>query len=329
MKGLMTVFYKELADHFTSWRGIILFMTVLLVSVFATIGPQGAIAGLRQQLATPVQYGIGRFAFLYLFTASGQMPSFLWFICAFLVPIVGIVLGLDAINSEKNSGTLSRLLSQPIYRDAVINGKFLAGVVAIAIMLTTTILIVSAIGLSVLGIAPSSEEIARLLLFWGVSILYGAFWLGLAMLFSVYFRSVATSALCAIGIWIFFFPWPTGGSLMSMAARLAANTLAPVSQTSTTAELVRNYGMQITASRFSPTLLFGEAITILLAPGSTTASETLQLLTASGALWMPGAPSLSQTLLTIWPHLATVGGITALLFAVSYIRFMREEIRAT
>ena len=143
MKGLMTVFYKEVADHFTSWKGIILFITVLLVSVFATIGPTGAVANLREQLATPTQYGIERFIFLYLFTTASEMPSFLWFVCAFLVPIVGIVLGLDAINSEKNSGTLSRLLAQPIYRDAVINGKFLAGVVAIAIMLTTTVLIVS------------------------------------------------------------------------------------------------------------------------------------------------------------------------------------------
>jgi len=329
MQGLMTVFYKELADHFTSWKGIILFIMVLLVSVFAVLGPSGALDNLREQLATPVQYGFGRFAFLYLFSTSGEMPSFLWFICAFLVPVIGIVLGLDAINSEKNSGTMSRLLSQPIYRDAVINGKFLAGVVTIAIMLTTTVLLVSAIGLTVLGVAPSSEEVARLLLFWGVSILYGAFWLGLAMLFSVYFQRVATSALTSIAIWIYFFPWPTGGSLYSMAARLAANVLAPISQTSTTAELLRNAGIQITASRISPTLLFGEAVTVLLAPGERTAGEMLQLLTASGARWMPGPLSLGQTLLTIWPHLATIGGLTAALFAISYVKFMREEIRAT
>jgi len=205
MQGLMTVFYKELADHFTSWRGIILFIMVLLVSVFAVLGPSGALDNIRQQLATPVQYGAGQFAFLYLFSTSGEgMYSFIWFIARILVPIVGIVLGLDAINSEKSSGTMSRLLSQPIYRDAVINGKFLAGVVTIAIMLTTTVLLVSAIGLVVLGVAPSSEEVARLLLFWGISILYGAFWLGLAMLFSVYFQRVATSAISSLGIWIFF-----------------------------------------------------------------------------------------------------------------------------
>ena len=324
MQGLMTVFYKELADHFTSWKGIILFIMVLLVSVFAVLGPSGALENLREQIATPVQYGAGRFVFLYLFSTSGEgMYSFIWFIARILVPIVGIVLGLDAINSEKSSGTMSRLLSQPIYRDAVINGKFLAGVVTIAIMLTTTVLLVSAIGLVVLGVAPSSEEVARLLLFWGISILYGAFWLGLAMLFSVYFQRVATSAISSLGIWIFF------SFFMSMAARLAANVLAPMSQTPTAPELLRNYGIQITASRISPIMLFGEASTVLLAPGARTTGEMLQLLHASGALWMPGPLSLGQTLLTIWPHLATIGGITAALFAISYVKFMREEIRAT
>ncbi|TET16781.1 MAG: ABC transporter permease [Dehalococcoidia bacterium] len=324
MQGLMTVFYKELADHFTSWRGIILFLMVLLVSVFAVLGPTGAIDNIREQLATPVQYGAGRFAFLYLFSTSGEgMYPFIWFIARILVPIVGIVLGLDAINSEKSSGTMSRLLSQPIYRDAVINGKFLAGVVTIAIMLTTTILLVSAIGLTVLGVAPSSEEVARLLLFWGISILYGAFWLGLAMLFSVYFQRVATSALTSMSIWIFF------SFFMSMAAGLAANVLAPMSQTPTAPELLKNYGIQITASRISPIMLFGEAATVLLAPGARTAGEMLQLLHASGARWMPGPLSLGQSLLTIWPHLATIGGLTAALFAISYVKFMREEIRAT
>jgi len=324
MQGLMTVFYKELADHFTSWKGIILFIMVLLVSVFAVLGPSGALENLREQIATPVQYGAGRFVFLYLFSTSGEgMYSFIWFIARILVPIVGIVLGLDAINSEKSSGTMSRLLSQPIYRDAVINGKFLAGVVTIAIMLTTTVLLVSAIGLTVLGVAPSSEEIARLLLFWGISILYGAFWLGLAMLFSVYFQRVATSAISSLGIWIFF------SFFMSMAASSAANMLAPISQTPTAPELLKNYGIQITASRISPIMLFGEASTVLLAPGARTAGEMLQLLHASGARWMPGPLSLGQSILSIWPHLATIGGITAALFAISYVKFMREEIRAT
>jgi len=296
----MTVFHKELADHFTGWRGIILFVMVLLVGVFAIIGPGGALENMRAELAAPSQ-----FVFLGLFTRGSY--SFIWRISMILVPIVGIVLGLDAINSEKSSGTLSRLLSQPIYRDAVINGKFLAGVVTIAIMLTTTVLVVSAIGLTVLGVAPSSEEIARLLLFWGISILYGAIWLGLAMLFSVYFERVATSALTAIGVWVFFFFYTLTGFI---------------------AEQVQTPQAAIIAMRISPLFLFQEAMVVILVPGARTMTEYLQLYT-SPARFIPGPLSLGQTLLTIWPHLATIGGITAALFAISYIRFMREEIRAT
>ena len=303
MQGLMTVFHKELADHFTSWRGIILFIMVLLVGVLAVLGPFGALGNIRQELTTPIQ-----FVFLKLFTTSGQaLPSFSWFIAMILMPIVGIVLGLDAINSEKSSGTLSRLLSQPIYRDAVINGKFLAGVVTIAIMLTTTILVVSGIGLTVLGVPPSSEEVARLLLFWGITILYGALWLGLAMLFSVYFQRVATSALTAIAIWIFFFFYTLTGFIASQ---------------------VQSPGAAIIAMRISPLFLFQEVMYVIILPGARTITEYLQLY-ASPTGFISGPLSLGQTLLTVWPHLATIGGLTALLFAISYVKFMREEIRAT
>ena len=40
---------------------------------------------------------------------------------------MAIGLGFDAVNGEHNRRTLSRILSQPIYRDALLFGKFLAG----------------------------------------------------------------------------------------------------------------------------------------------------------------------------------------------------------
>lgn len=301
MQGLMTVFYKELADHFTSWRGIILFIMILLMGVLAIIGPSGAIESMRADVTAPTQ-----FVFLRLFTAGSY--SFAWRISMILIPIVGIVLGLDAINSEKNSGTLSRLLAQPIYRDAVINGKFLAGIVTLAIMLTTTILIIGSIGLLQLGVAPTSEEVARLLLFWGTSILYGAFWLGLAILFSTLFEHVATSALTSIGIWVFLFFYTMTGFIAGQA---------------------QNPQAAIIAMRVSPLFLFQESMSVILVPGARTISEMLQLMSTSGTRFIPGPLSLSQSLLTIWPQLAVIGGLTAALFAGSYVKFMREEIRST
>ena len=44
---------------------------------------------------------------------------------------MAIGLGFDAVNSEHNRRTLSRILSQPIYRDALLFGKFIAGLFTI------------------------------------------------------------------------------------------------------------------------------------------------------------------------------------------------------
>lgn len=295
MSGLITVYRKELADHFTSWRFIILFAIVFAVGIIAIYIDAQFI---RQAVTEP------RFVFLQLYTTSGQaLPLFIFFI-AFFMPIVGIILGFDAINSEKNSGTLSRLLSQPIYRDAVINGKFLAGVVTIAIMLTSMVMLVAGIGLKIIGVPPSSEEVIRLLVFLVVSIIYGGFWLGLAILFSILFQRVTTSALASIALWmlfIFLFIFPSFVQL-------------------------GRFGLMV--MMVSPITLLLEVITVLLNPTARTMGQMFQL-QASAAWMLPNPLSLGQSLLMVWPHLVSLLALTAVCFAISYIRFMREEIRST
>jgi len=323
MRGLLTVFNKELADYFISWRGIILFGVVLLTAVFAIYGPSGALQNIRADLGS-AQLGTTEFVFLRLFTTSGEgSQSFLYFISAFLLPVIGIAFGFDAINSEKNNGTMSRLLSQPIYRDSVFNGKFLAGVITIAIMLASIILLVSGLGLRTIGVPPSSEEAFRLFLFVLLGTLYGAFWLGLAMLFSTFLNRVSTSALAAIAVWIFFLVF------MLMISTFIANTLVPINQNSATQEIFRHIGVQINSSRASPIFLFQESTTVLLAPGARTATEILQLQQSGGANFISSTLPLGQSIITIWPHIVTFVAITSMLFAISYYKFMREEIRST
>jgi len=325
VRGLYTIFNKELADYLMSWRGIILFAVALLVTIVAIYGPSGALVNIREQLSEPTQYGQTQFVFLTLFTTSGEGSyAFLYFMTMFVVPIVGVVLGFDAINREKSSGTLSRLLSQPIYRDTVFNGKFLAGIVTMAILLTSIVLLVAGLGMRVIGVPPSSEEAFRLFLFLVLATLYGAFWLGLSMLFSVLFERVATSAMASIAVWIFFLLYTLTGFIPSAIANLRA----PLSETPTTQELIRNATILVTATRVSPIYLFQEAMYVLLAPGARTATEYLQIY-ASGAEWMPGPLPLGQTMITIWPHLVTFVAIAAIFFGISYYRFTREEIRST
>jgi len=326
MTALMTVFWKELADNFSSWRFIILFILVLLAGVSAIYVAAENIRGAVTEISKSpfaVTETI-RFVFLKLYTTSGEaLPSFLTFI-VFFVPIVGIALGFDAINSEKNSGTLSRLLSQPIFRDAVINAKFLAGVVTLSIMLVSIVLLVAGVGLRMIGVPPTAEEVLRLMAFLAVGIVYGAFWLGLAMLFSIFFQRVATSALASISVWIFFI------FFMVMIASLIANMVAPVDDQSTRQELFRNAEISLIALRVSPIMLFSEATSVLLVPAARTMGQLLQMeISEATARMLPNPLPLGQSLLMVMPHLVTLVALTVVCFAISYIKFMREEIRST
>ena len=287
MAALFAVFQKELSDHFTSWRFIILFVIVFAISVLAVYIDAQYI---RQSVSAT------QFVFLQLYTTSGQaLPLFIFFV-AFFMPIVGITLGFDAINSERSSGTLSRVLSQPIYRDAVINGKFLAGVATMAVMLTSIILLVAGLGLRMIGVPPSSEEAIRLLVFLIMSIVYGAFWLGLSILFSIFFRRVATSALASIALWMFFI------------ALFVFPFFVQMGQAGLNIMLV------------SPITIFWQIITMLLNPSARLLGQAIQT---------PSPLSLDQSLLLVWPHLASIVALTVMCFAISYVKFMREEIRST
>jgi len=295
---VITILRKELADYFTSIRCFILFLLVILASA---AGLYAAYQGIRGA-------GSGTsFVFLRLFITSGEvMPSLVTFLTLF-VPIIGIALGFDAINSERSSGTLNRILSQPVYRDSVINGKFLAGIVTLAIMIAATMLIVSGYGLRMIGVAPSAEEIIRLFIYFVFIIIYGAFWMGLAILFSVLFRRIAVSLLSAIAVWLFF-----GFFYINMIVPATAKTVETA----------------LMLMRLSPNTLLGEATMVLLLPqwrgvGLLTAGEEIT------SYMLPNPLSLGQSILLVWPQLTALIALTAICFAVSYVVFMRQEIRAT
>lgn len=291
--------------------------------VFMAVASAAYVAaqGLKPVYGGEEELEIIRFVFLKIFTiSSGALPSFHEFIAS-LIPIVGIALGFDAINSEKNTGTMSRLLSQPIYRDALINGKFLAGVVTIAIMLASMILLISGLALNILGVVPSPEEVIRLIGFWVVGTIYGAFWLGLAILFSIFLQRTATSALASIAIWIFF------AFFMLMIAAVISDWLVPIAEAGNNATiLMRHTEVELMVMRASPIGLFNEAGLVLLQPEI----RTVGVIPSWIEVWMLDNPiSLGQSLLIVWRHLVTLIALTVICFAIGYIKFMREEIRST
>ena len=113
-RGVGVVTLKELSDHLTSARMRVLEWLVVLIALAALYG---AIQQIRDVTAEDP------FLLLRLFTTSREpLPSFVSFL-SFLVPLIAIGLGFDAVNGEHNRRTLSRILSQPIYRDALLFGS--------------------------------------------------------------------------------------------------------------------------------------------------------------------------------------------------------------
>ena len=317
MHGIKVILKKELADHFSSYRFVIIFALIAMISLISAY-----MAGLniRQQLEGVAK---PRFIFLMLFTAPGALFSLVQFV-AFFGPLVGLILGFDTINRERNEGTLSKLLSQPIYRDVVINGKFLAGLTMITIMLVSIVLVITGIGLLVLGIVPGLEEIWRIVFYLIISIIYIAFWLGVAILFSILFRSTATSALAALAVWIFF------SFFVSIGANIVANAVASDPSPGNPevvlqrAKIIRGFKL------ISPMELYTDATATIIDPlrKSTRSFVSVGPLENISMSRFSGPLPLSQSILIVIPYIISLVAITIICFAVSYTVFMRQEIRS-
>ncbi len=316
---MLAIIRKELADYLNSVRFLVLFLLVLIASGFGLYAANQGIRAALEQSQAVINSG---FVFLALFTSSFNNIPVITLAIAIVIPITGIVLGFDAINSERTGGTLSRLLTQPVYRDSVINGKFIAGLITMSIMLGTSILLIAGYGLRMIGVPPTAEEIIRLFLFGVITLIYGAFWLGLSMLFSVVFRRTAGSLLVPIVIFLIFYLFWV---LLGFGAVIAEG-IAPVSPGSDITAQISQLELQYTIIRLSPSYLFHEAYQVLLSPIMTGLGV---LTTAQVAFMLPNPLSLGQSLLAIWPQLVVIITLSVICFAASYIVFMRQEIRAT
>lgn len=308
--GLWALYHKEMRDHIRSRRFLLILGLIALTSVASLYG---ALTGISDVAAENSD-----FIFLKLFTTSGgSIPSFLSFI-ALLGPFVGLTLGFDAINSERSSGTLNRLVSQPIYRDSIINGKFLAGASIIFGMVFTMGILMTALGMLSTGLVPETEEVGRIFVFLFFTGVYICFWLGLSILFSVVCRHAATSALAVIACWLFF------TIFMSLLAGIIADMIYPTDGYNALFNSVSNYSCELNLNRLSPYYLYSEAVTTILNPNIRSVN-VVTMSQMSGAI--AGYLSFGQSLLLIWPHLTGLCAMTLVTFAVSYIGFMRQEIR--
>ena len=312
-----TIVRKEFTDYITSWRIIILLVIIALTCLGSLYTAVTTIRDVLAESEEAQNVAKDSFLFLKLFTVSdGTLPSFVTFV-TFLGPLLGIALGFDSINSERNRGTLSRLMAQPIPRDYVLNAKFTAALFVNIVLFFSLGFLVMGAGILLIGIPPTLEEFLRIIFFLILSIAYVAFWLNLGILFSVRFRQAATSALAGIAVWLFF------SIFYSMIVGVIQSaTMPPQEQVD---RVIAQQNFILNLSRLSPSYLFSESTTTLLTPSVRTLGP-LTMEQATGAIASP--LPLTQSLILIWPQLTGLIAATMVCFAISYVFFMRQEIRS-
>ena len=143
----------------------------------------------------------------------------------YLVPLIALILGYDAIVGERERGSLELMLSMPITRFEILLGKYCGLAAALAM---STVLGFGA------GLLPLAAELTvrdgyHYAGFVGSAILMGMAFLSISMLVSVLALDRVRASGVAIGLWFFFvliFDLLLMGALVLSQGRLGSNTFA-------------------------------------------------------------------------------------------------------
>ena len=167
---------------------------------------------------------------------------------------------------------------------------------------------------------PGGDEIARGVLFLVIAIFYAATWLAMAMLFSVLFRSAATSALCALGVWMLFSVlWPI---IVPFVAQ-AFSTPDPMSIVYGLPD-IHLLRIEQAIAAFSPNTLFStppspSCIRRRARSASCSAASSRARCWGRRCRW-------ASALVLVWPQITGLIAATIVVFTLTYVAFQRQEI---
>lgn len=291
MVGTIEIFRHEFADHISSKRFVVLLLFIYIIGFSMTYQALGDIRSVLQRTS-------GELVFIQLFTTqAGSIPSFLGFI-QYFSPLIGMFLTFDVINRDLSAGTLTNVLSQPVHRDSILIGKFLAGVATISLILGSVIVLINGMGIIVLSALPTFEEVLRITAFALISIIYLSLWISLGTMFSIFFQREGTSALFSMLIWLFF------------------TVFIYMIYDVTHAEIIF----------LSPTYVFYQCSSVIMMPRI----KSLSIVSYEQTIGMLPTPlPFIESLLLILPNITILFVAMIIVFIMSYIAFMKKEIRIT
>jgi len=173
-----------------------------------------------------------------------------------VAPLLGLSLGYDAISGEREKGTIRLLLSRPIYRDQVINGKSVSALITMAFTLGLSTMVLVGLSSIVLGAALDLDLVVRITLYVLLAVLLAFVYYSISLLISTASRRSSRSLMLSLLVWILFtFVIPLVGFLIAMTMvgpmPPAENEEAIREWTKRVAEITENINLIVPNTHFS------------------------------------------------------------------------------
>ncbi len=351
MAGIFVVAKKEFMDHVMGKKFLVILAILMIISLLAM--HQGVesynkqLENYKEQMAEIEEHPEGmppgwmpeKPSILFVF----QMMSGLLF--GILGAILAIALGFNLISGEKESGSLKSLLSHPVFRDTIINGKALGGMGALGFaMLVMTLLSIGI--LMMLGIMPTGDEFVRILVFMGFTLLFMFSFFAIALMCSTIAKNSTRAITYTLAIFVVIsFVMPIAGSIVGMQlagdmpeypgmARYEINEseggISEEEQERIQEEFQEWWdkvmGVQEMFSIADPKSNFEKVSSAVLNPRF----QSSFVFGGSSSIWRGESraeTSILEALGMVWKNLLVLLVFPVIMFAIAYIRFMRMDIR--
>ena len=370
---LLNVARKEFSDHITSRRFVIilaLFLVISAIGMHTGIGSYNdRLESYNQQLQymeeSDVQIKVvGPYA-----GWMPEKPSIMLIFNAMMAymttlgAVLAIAIGFDLVSKEKETRSLKSLLSHPVYRDEIINGKALGGIAALGFAMALALAISLAM-LLLFSIVPTLEEFVAILLFGVISLGFLLAYFAIALTMSTVSRESGNALIYTL---VIFFAVST---LLPVLGAMAGEALAgEMPEPPQTAPMPTPMGRTVTgtASGGSFTTTSSQSVVhrvnegpdpewqqyeedmkayiekrLLINDVTNLLSPQMNYYKAAMAVTNPRmaamvsspygptpeeTPGLAEALSQVWMNIAALIVFPSVFFAAAYVGFMRMDIR--
>ncbi|OQX21812.1 MAG: hypothetical protein BWK75_02310 [Candidatus Altiarchaeales archaeon A3] len=326
MEPVFVVAKKEFSENMSSMRFMVLFgIFVVMLLLAAYQGAQAYQTELKSYNDMMTGYQGSGYSVKVDMPKPSILTAFNYLISgasvAIIGAIIGIVVGFDAVSGERERGTLKFLLTQPLFRDTLINGKFLGFISLIfVVVLTSLIICIGVIG-SATGVFPDGDDLLRVMLFGLITFLYMLAFVVIGMFFSIFLKESVNALLAAIAIFIVV------NLLISPIASAVASFVAPIPSytfgmhgTAMQQAYQNNYNLQQQISYLSPSENFRNINEVILNPYFEN-RENMQF-----GFGQRVKHTISDSLSMVWGNIIAIVVALVMFFIASYILFLRQDI---